>query len=604
MKSRWVLLGLALLPPAASAADLHFRSRPLSGPLEDAVVGEVFFSPDSEWVVYWDGLSGSSGAGVYLARRWEGSVPVRLGVPQPSSGVTKLRFSPNSRRLLYLRSTNEFGELWELRSAGLETVAGGGARLGPVASGDSVLDYFVTPDGSRVVYRSWRAGGLGHELYTVAIDGSSAPVRLHPEQPALRGVEAFALSQDGQRVVFRADFADNENFGLWSAPVDGGGPLVRLSPPPIPGGLGVSELPGFELGGSQAFYVGEFAPGDGPELWRRPLDAATPAVRLSPAAVGVGDVTSLAVVPSSGRVLFTGRLLDDVIADLFSVPWGGAAPAASRLNPESSVSPQPLRWYQATADGSRVLFTGTYSTAGIVDLYSVPIGGPAADLVQLSLPTPEPEDPTSGLPFVANSADGQLVVYAGPFSDPPGGIWSVAASGPAASSVRLDSDTAGWGVATSFAAADSRFLYLASRETPNENGPVTELWSTPVDASTPAVRLHAELTAQPQRVFDALEGGGDLVYFVGALTNDPGYPREVWVNTAVNPALEPVRLHPPASGGWYLPSPTLAPDGLGALFLVNVLADSEFRYWLADSVVFRADFDEEGDTSEWSLTTP
>lgn len=597
-------VGLSLLPGVVAGADLHFRSRLLSEALEAAPPIDARFSPDGEWILFGDGPSAPAGAGVYLARRWTDGAAIPLGVPQSSWGLDDPSFTPDSRRLLYLNNLEQFGFRWELRSVALDDFADGGIRLGPIAQADSIDSYVATPDGTHVVFRSWRAGGIGHELYVVPVDGSSMPVRLHPEQPANRGVEAFTLSDDGSRVVFRADFAENDNYGLWSAPVDGSGPLVRLSPAPIPGGLGVGADPAFALGGGQAFFVGEFAPGFGAELWRRPLDAAIPAVRLSPAATGLGGVVSFEVVPSSGRVLFVGRLLDDVVNDLFSVPWEGAAGAAVRLSPDSTVSPQPLRDYRPTGDGTRALLSGAYSTAGVFDLYSVPIGGPSAALARLSLPTPEPDDPMSDPPYFTNSADGQVVVYAGRYSDPPGGIWSVPASGPASSSLRLDPGTAGGGGGVALCAGDSRFLYLVSRETPNENGTVRELWSAPVDASAPAVRLHAELTEHPQRIWDVLAGTGDLVYFVGTLSAGPGYPRELWVNSAVNPAQEPVRLHPPASDGGVLLNPTLSPDRLGALFIANILAYDEFRYWLADSVVFRADFDEEADTSEWSATTP
>lgn len=606
MNSRTVALVLSLVPTVAAGADLHYQSRPLSGSLEGAVVGETLFSPDDEWVVYWEGLGGSAGAGVYLARRWQGSAAIRLGVPQPSWGVIELRFSPDSRRLLYLRNTYDEGELWELRSAELDDVASGGARLGPIAPVDSVHDFLVTPDSSRVVFRSWRAGGLGHELFSVPIDGSEPPTRLHPEQPAWRGVEQFTLSDDGTRAVFRADFAANENFGLWSAPVDGSGPLVRLSPAPVPGGQGVGALPGFALGGDQAFFVGEFAPGDGPELWRRPIDASTPAVRLSPAGSSPTGVLAFEVVPASGRVLFSARLVDPGAVELYSVPWDGGATGAVRLDPESSVSGNPLREWRSSRDGSRALFCGIYSTIGIVDLYSVPIAGPSTGAVLLT-PSAPAEGGQSESPFFDSTADGSRVVFSGWYGDPAMvGLWSVPIAGPAALAVRLE--RIGPALSTpepqGFSGDYGRFLYLQERSLPTNMGWVRELWSAPVDGSAPSVRLHAALSEVPQRVDLVLPGLDDRVYFGATLGGAPNYPDELWVNSATAPLSEPVRLHPTLSGGDLLTEPIFAPDGLAAMFVADVLVASENQIWIADAVVFRADFDEEGDTAEWSATTP
>ena len=80
------------------------------------------------------------------------------------------------------------------------------------------------------------------ELYSVPIDGSTPPIELNPSfgGQVFRDVLDFQLTPDGKRVVYRANQEFVLKVELFVVPVDRAGPLRKLNGKLVQGG-GVSE---------------------------------------------------------------------------------------------------------------------------------------------------------------------------------------------------------------------------------------------------------------------------------------------------------------------------------------------------------------------------
>lgn len=120
-----------------------------------------------------------------------------------------------------------------------------------------VLDYVVSPDGSRIVVAD------GRRLVAMRADGSGRSVLTDDEH--LEFDPAYA--PDGQRLAFgRADAATGDGLGLWISSADGGGaiqvefpPEIGAEPTPSPsdgeGGAGSLRAPRFSPDGQALAFV-------------------------------------------------------------------------------------------------------------------------------------------------------------------------------------------------------------------------------------------------------------------------------------------------------------------------------------------------------------
>jgi len=82
----------------------------------------------------------------------------------------------------------------------------------------------ISPDGSTVVYRADQDTIGLYELYSVAIGGETAPVKLNPNLASNTRIgQNFQISPDGRTVVYPAD-------ELYRVPIGGGAAPVQLNP--------------------------------------------------------------------------------------------------------------------------------------------------------------------------------------------------------------------------------------------------------------------------------------------------------------------------------------------------------------------------------------
>jgi hypothetical protein len=194
-------------------------------------------------------------------------------------------------------------------------VAGGtSVRLsGPMTAGGDVGldDFWISPDGARVVYRAdQRADGV-FELHSAPLDGHAPAVRLHPALPASAdAVEAVHFTPDGRFVVFAVHLATGGV--LLAAPSDASRPPVSLNWPfPAGGGVledasGIRSSVAIASGGRHVFFLGEQDVDGVVELYSVPIDGSAPPMKMkwnAPLVTG-GDVDAFLLRPGPGAVLY------------------------------------------------------------------------------------------------------------------------------------------------------------------------------------------------------------------------------------------------------------------------------------------------------------
>ena len=159
--------------------------------------------------------------------------------PLVAGGHIDLSFQldPGGTRAVY-RADQEVDERWELYSVRIDGSAGATKLNGTLVSGGDVRieGFKINPSGTRVLYLANQDNSNVVELYSVPIDGSAAPTKVHPALPPGRGVRSFEFSPDGLRVAYVADQDQNDVFELYSAPSDGSAPAVKLSGCLVAGG--------------------------------------------------------------------------------------------------------------------------------------------------------------------------------------------------------------------------------------------------------------------------------------------------------------------------------------------------------------------------------
>jgi hypothetical protein len=110
------------------------------------------------------------------------------------------KVDPASRYVVYLEESERSGleELWSLPHAGGEP-----ARLsGPMASGDRVWAFSISPDGRWVAFAASSGGGPRH-LFLVPIAGGD-PSRVDDDRSPLAPAESFAFRADSRALGFRS----------------------------------------------------------------------------------------------------------------------------------------------------------------------------------------------------------------------------------------------------------------------------------------------------------------------------------------------------------------------------------------------------------------
>ena len=350
-----------------------------SATLGVASVLEAFISPDGTRVVFSADREPDGTLELY-SMPLGGRSPIRIGSPLALSGGYSWKIAADGLRVVFL-------------GPDLSSVAIDGSS-DPVRLGDPTaptLDFVISSNGSRVVHRA-APPGLYAGLFSVAIDGSTPPVEL--VAPNDQGVveHTYQLSRDGDSVVFASHHEDGSIAKLYCTSV-GGGPVVVLDSPPF----GIHDFRISPDGGLVVYRCSRGASGNS-ELYSVPTSGAAVPTRLDVPLVRGGDVLDFEISFDGARVVY--------LADrgngrngLFSVPADGSAVALELAGDVTSS-------FQIHPAGHLVLHTGDREQDEHFELRGVAIDGSTApSVLSASMPSP------SHVGWFGVAADGTRIVY-------------------------------------------------------------------------------------------------------------------------------------------------------------------------------------------------
>ena len=366
-------------PLVAGGDVLHFNS--------------IRISSDSQWVVFIADQQTNDVFELFSAPIDGSSAAVKLNAPLPPGGnllfsaQTEFEISPDGTRVVY-RADQDADEVFELYSVLIDASAAPVKLNGPMVAGGgirTIQDCFrISSDGTRVVYVADEDTNEVVELFSVPIDGSAAPVKLHDPFPFLSDVSSFQIAPDGARVVYVADQESDGLFELFSVPID-----ASLAPVPLDVRSGDFQF------SPDSVYVVLRAALDEPgvfEVYAVPADGDGTAFQLNGPLVPGGDVISFRISPDATRVVYRADQDADSNFGLYSVPIDGTD-SAIRID---SIG---MGQYQLTSDSSRAVFQSD-------QVFSVPLDG-SGPAVAISAPLV----PGGDLGSFQLSPDGQWVVY-------------------------------------------------------------------------------------------------------------------------------------------------------------------------------------------------
>lgn len=378
------------VPTDGSQPALLLDSPAIQGNGVERMDGRVELSPDGTRVVFLVDQQLTSGLDrlELFSALLDGSQPVqRLHPAQPSNrGVTHFAVSPDSSRVVFCANLDSLLE-FELYSAPIDgsqpplefSAARNAGGLISVAETRQLFQ--ITPDGTGVVFLSYRIDHDAYELYAAPLDASQGPLRLSSslvaggdvlvaepvfDQGQLAIASRFQIAPDGQRVVYIADQRVNETFELFSAALPQWKPKLRRvgGPPspvrlnaPLPVGLDIAQ---FEITPDSASVV--FPAGT---LWLVPITGGA-AADLTPTFQG-GDFASPFVFSPEGSALVF-RAYQGAQANLYHARLDRSRPVLrvnDALVPFGEVRPD----FRFSPDGEWVFYRADQAADEVIELF-------------------------------------------------------------------------------------------------------------------------------------------------------------------------------------------------------------------------------------------
>jgi Tol biopolymer transport system component len=337
----------------------------------------------------------------------------------------------------------------------------------------------ITPDGARVIYLADQRQRDVDELFSVPIDGSQPPVPLNLPLGSDGDISPFFfISPDGSRVVYLGDQERDELYELFSAPVDGSSPPIQLNAPFRLAGERVAPF-WFKLdrqGSRVVFGVQLYGQFERCSFFSVGIDGSPPAVPLVENAIAGPEIFfGFQITPDGSRVLYRWDPDRDGVLGLYSSPIarpGGAL--------ELSAAPAPLHveTFRISPEGSRVVFRAVSSGSSRRALYTVPLDGSSR---------PVKLDEGRDIPDFLIAPGGDRVAYHlgrdHHFGFHPGKLRSVPTKGGVPPAT-LDVGSVEQAILVSPDAR--RIVFKATRDNPL----TIELFSVPLDGSAPPVKLN------------------------------------------------------------------------------------------------------------------
>lgn len=328
-----------------------------------------------------------------------------------------------------------------------------------------------SPDNRHVVVQTTE------RIYSVPLNGGTVTLLAEGLAQGFTLLEQYALSPDGAQVIFRGVPAGQpaQPFGLWITPI-GGGPARLLAS----GASTASDAMTFTFSpeGRYVLFNGNVAR----DLFSVPVDGSRGPIQLNSAPpASFSAPTRWEAVPGTDRVLYlsirdwqSGETYGR--ANIYTVPIDGPATASVLINPDGIASIQPWA-YRLTAGQHWVVFTqddalyrsdlsgqnrirldpggvvsyATVSPAGDrvayrlrhtvsgqdrVDVYTVPLAGPASESVLVS---PAPLLPDGRNDWPVFTSDGAWVTF-----ETDLGLFVAPSVGPSSAAVKIADEVSWW----------------------------------------------------------------------------------------------------------------------------------------------------------------
>jgi len=422
-------------------------------------------------------IEGPASAGIKLNR------PLPLGGEVGNIIDRGFQISPDGSRVIYV-ADQEKDNVFELFSVPIDGPATAGVKLNiPLVDGGGVGDsqsFAISPDGSRVVYCADQEQDNVFELFSVPIDGpATAGVKLNGAMVPGGGVPSpffwstFQISPDNSRVLYIADQLTNDVYEVFSVPLTGPATAgVKLNGTLAPGGnvLMIYISPD----SSRVVYWADQDTKDVFELYSVPsAGPAAAGVKLNGPLTPGGDVGGLFggmywISEDSEWVVYLADQETNDVPEIFGVPIAGPASAGFKLN-KPLVSGREVTAFDISPNSNRVVYLADQETSGVLELYSVPLLGPATAGVKLNIGL----GTTGDVQGFQVSPDGSRVLYNAkrivifPQFDDKSQIYSVPVDGPSTASVRLNGSLVQGGdvIGFWFAPDSSRVVYIADQDT-------------------------------------------------------------------------------------------------------------------------------------------
>ena len=382
--------------------------------------------------------------------------------------------------------------------------------------------------------------------------------------------DRFHVSPDGRWAVYTHDAETDGVYDLWSVPLPSGPPVKLTGALPAPGVSRFAVSPD----SSRVVYRADQDAIGVHELYSVPIGGpASARVNLNGSLVAGGDVIeespSFAISPDGARVVYRADQQIDGVIELYGVPITGPASSGVKLN-GTQVAGGDVANFRISSTSARVVYRADQQTDSVDELFSVPIAGPASSGVQLS----GAEAPVRRGFLI--SPNGARVVYTAVEQTAlVAELFSVPIAGPASSRVKLNGPLVAGGEVSDtlqISPSGARVVYHADQQTGN----VFELYSVPIAGpATSGVKLNATLVAggDVAESFEISPNGARVVYHADQQTDEAF---ELFSVPIAGPASSGFKLSGPLVANGEIESFTVSPDSAWAVYA----ADQEIDGWL------------------------
>lgn len=511
----------------------------------------------------------------------------RPGDPAPFLDWARIRVSADGEWIVYPHDDrfDEVFELYAVRRDGSER-----ARLSPdLAPGESIEDFWITPDGRTVLSRRGTSTPDRFALYRVPIAGPSseeAPVFL---PKAGRSVHwNVKLSDDGRVVVFPVESSSGPtDQEIWIVRLDEGGPAPRVV---YPTATWTAPVTGIWLTPDSSRVVVRAG-----AILSMSVDATSEEwVRLDEGEA-TGETWSADQVlfsPDSQRaILLKSVSADQLRREAFGVPVAGPGSAAVRLNPPLEDGSARVGYVVPTPDSSHALLSVRADWRW--NVWTVPIAGPASAAIRVSLPPTGANGASGPLP----TPDSSEVLYsmATDFGAPT--AYRVPIVGPPEASEAVTPPLAeGAPFAWKRLTPDGRFLLYAVDGTQSLGK--KQAFAVPLETAPDGwFPTFGEFTDESWASWYLVGPASRWIALVADFESPDRY--EIYRAFLDRPQRPVERVNPELPPGAFVRNEMLlTPDGYGIVYRADAETAGKIELWIADGLVFRDSF-ESGDLGRW-----